>query len=165
MAPVIPTTSTGTADAVLVLYDRDCGFCAWTLAWVLRWDRAQRLRPAPIQGPEGDTWLARMPAESRLASWHTVDEHGRVLSAGAALSAVLRRLPGGAPLAALTRAAAPVTERGYAAVAKGRPRLSRLIPARAKSRAWELIAERQGRSVEQVAPQGSAGSCAVEPRS
>jgi predicted DCC family thiol-disulfide oxidoreductase YuxK len=23
----------------IVLYDADCGFCNWLLAWLLRWDR------------------------------------------------------------------------------------------------------------------------------
>jgi predicted DCC family thiol-disulfide oxidoreductase YuxK len=81
---------------MVVLYDRDCGFCAWMLTGLLRWDRGRRLRPAPIQGAEGDARLAGMTPADRLASWHAVDADGRVFSGGAALTEVLRWLPGGA---------------------------------------------------------------------
>lgn len=120
---------------MLVLWDRDCGFCAWTLSWVLRADRRGLLRTAPIQGPEGDRWLAHMPAEQRLASWHLVDDDGTVRSAGAAVTEVLRRIPAGRPLAALTGRAPGLTERAYAWVARNRSTLSRPIPARSKARA------------------------------
>ena len=51
-------------------------------AWLLRWDRDRRLRPAPIQGAEGAARLAGMSPERRLASWHAVDATGRVWSGG-----------------------------------------------------------------------------------
>jgi predicted DCC family thiol-disulfide oxidoreductase YuxK len=130
---------------VIVLYDRDCGFCGWLLAWVLRWDRRRRLRPAPIQGPEGDAWLAHMPVEQRLASWHAVDEDGRVFSAGAAFPHLLRRLPGGSIPARLTELAPGVTERAYAWVAANRATLVRPVGERAKARARALIARREAR--------------------
>jgi predicted DCC family thiol-disulfide oxidoreductase YuxK len=128
---------------LLVLWDRDCGFCAWTLARFLRRDRAGRLRTAAIQGSHGDRLLAHLPRDARLASWHAVDEDGRVTSAGAALTEVLRRLPGGRVPAALTARLPGLTERGYAAVAGHRSALSRLLPARGKERARAVVAERQ----------------------
>ncbi|MBV9817952.1 MAG: DUF393 domain-containing protein [Solirubrobacterales bacterium] len=126
----------------IVLWDRDCGFCAWMLAWVLRWDRDRRLRPASIQGPDGDRWLAAMPPERRLASWHLVDEDGEVSSGGRALPAVFRRLPGGAPLAALAALRPPATDAAYDWVAAHRSLLGRPIPAAAKERARTVIGER-----------------------
>ena len=129
---------------MIVLYDRDCGFCVWALGWVLRWDRWRRLRPVPLQGPEGEAWLAHLPPHARLASWHAVDEDGRVLSAGAALREVLRCLPGGFVPAGLTRLAPGLTGRTYAAVAANRSALARLLRSRAKARACALVAEREG---------------------
>jgi predicted DCC family thiol-disulfide oxidoreductase YuxK len=146
---------------MIVLYDRDCGFCAWMLAWVLRWDRRRRLRPAPIQGPEGAAWLAHMPPEQRLASWHAVDEDGRVISAGAALTHLLRRLPGGSIPARLTELMPGVTERAYAWVAANRSTLVRPVRPGSKERAWALIAERAGRPLEQIGPTRPPAACAL----
>ena len=128
---------------MLVLYDSDCGFCVWTLAWVLRWDRHRRLRSAPIQSPEGQEALGGLEPSERLASWHFVDEHGRVSSAGPALTELLRRLPAGPAPAALTARAPGLTQRAYEAVAANRSMLSRLVSARAKSRARALVTARE----------------------
>jgi predicted DCC family thiol-disulfide oxidoreductase YuxK len=105
---------------MLVLYDTDCGFCVWTLSWVLRWDRERRLLTAPIQSLEGDAWLSGLPHDERLASWHAVDERGRLFSAGDALTQILRRLPGGKPLAALTARMPRVTSRRTGTCSRGR---------------------------------------------
>jgi predicted DCC family thiol-disulfide oxidoreductase YuxK len=129
---------------VLVLYDDDCGFCAWTLAWVLRWDRGRRLRPTPIQGSLGQAWLGGLEPAERLASFHVVDARGRLFSAGPALTEILRRLPGGALLAALTARAPRLTQLAYEAVAANRSVLSRPVSASAKARARRLVAEREG---------------------
>jgi predicted DCC family thiol-disulfide oxidoreductase YuxK len=129
--------------SLLVLYDRDCGFCAWMLALLLRRDRHRRLRPAPIQGPEGERLLAGVPRTERLASWHAVDAAGRRTSAGAALAEVLRRLPGGSAPAAVCRLAPGATERAYGWVARHRRLLSRPVPAPAKARARALVAARE----------------------
>jgi predicted DCC family thiol-disulfide oxidoreductase YuxK len=127
---------------MLVLWDRDCGFCAWMLALVLRADRRRVLRPAPIQGPEGDRHLAHMPAERRLASWHLVDDDGGVTSGGEALTRVLAVLPGLRPLAKVTGALPRATTRSYDWVATHRSLLSRPIPASAKARARRLVEQR-----------------------
>ena len=148
---------------MIVLYDRDCGFCAWALGWLLRWDRGGRLRPAPIQGPHGEALLAVLAPHSRLRSWHAIDEDGRLFSAGEALTQVLRRLPGGFVLAALTGHAPRITDRAYAVIAENRSTLARALSDGAKSRAWALIAARESRPIEQVAPAPGA-SCAVAPR-
>jgi predicted DCC family thiol-disulfide oxidoreductase YuxK len=127
---------------VLILWDHDCGFCAFLLALLLRADRRGAMRTAPILGSLGDRHLAHMPAEQRLASWHFLDEGGTLHSGGAAVTAVLRRLPAGRPLAALTGRAPVATERAYAWVADHRSQLSRPIPAAAKRRAKARVLER-----------------------
>lgn len=110
-----------------VLYDADCGFCKWSLNWILRWDRRRRLRPVPIQGEEGQALLAPVPEESRLDSWHLVLADGSVHSAGAGLPILFRRLPGGRPIARILEAFPGATERAYRAVASNRGRLARLL--------------------------------------
>ena len=128
---------------MLVLYDHDCGFCVWTLSWVLRWDRERVLHTAPIQSLEGEARLSGLEPAARLASWHVVDERGRLYSAGPALTQVLRRLPGGGALAALTARAPRVTQRAYEAVAANRTALSRPVSTRAKAGAGALVAARE----------------------
>jgi len=46
----------GAAQSVL-LYDEDCGFCRWSLDKILAWDRAERVRPVPIQSEEASRLL------------------------------------------------------------------------------------------------------------
>ena len=128
-----------------VLYDLDCGFCRWTVALVLRLDRAGRLRPVGIQSPEGERLLGGMMREERLAAAHVVTPDGRVLSGGAAAPAIAGALPGGAPLAAALRRLSGPVDRAYRWVADHRTGLSRLVPERSKRRAAERIARHAAR--------------------
>jgi len=132
----------GARERLAVLYDGGCGFCAWALAWLLRWDRARQMRPVAIQSEEGARLLAGMPSEQRLASWHVCDANGPVASGGAALPHALDRLPGGRPLAALAERFPRATEAGYAWVAEHRSGFGKLISPAAKRRARALIAAR-----------------------
>jgi predicted DCC family thiol-disulfide oxidoreductase YuxK len=127
---------------VTLLYDRDCGFCRWCLGKVLAWDRRRALRPVAIQSDEAGGLLAGIPEEERLASWHLVDVDGTVRSAGAAFPGLLRLLPGGAPLAALTARVPSATDRAYRWVAGNRSRWGKLVTEGAKRRADQRIAER-----------------------
>lgn len=127
---------------VLVLWDRDCGFCAWTLALVLRADRRRVLETRTIQDADADGLLDAIEPERRYASWHVVDADGEITSAGRAVTLALALLPAGRPLAAVTRALPGLTERAYRWVAEHRSLLSRPIPRRAKDRARRLVAER-----------------------
>ena len=111
----------------IVLYDRDCGFCRWSLARLLSWDRRRALRPVALQDPEADQLLPGMGEEERMASWHLVLDDGRVVSAGAAVEPLMRLLPGGRPFAAFARAFPGLTERGYRFVARHRGRLGRFL--------------------------------------
>ena len=129
------------AQATL-LYDSDCGFCRWCLGKVLAWDRRRSIRPVAIQSEEAERLLSGVPEEERLASWHLVDVDGTVRSAGAAFPSVFRRLPGGAPLAALTSRAPGATDRAYRWVAGNRSRWGKLVSDGAKWRADRRIYDR-----------------------
>lgn len=116
----------GPTDIVL-LYDRDCGFCKWSVDKILAWDRAKRLRAVAIQSDEGGRLLAGVDPVARLDSWHLVTPDGELFSAGAVAEELVRNLPGGHPLAAAFRAFPALTERAYRAVAEHRSGLARLL--------------------------------------
>jgi predicted DCC family thiol-disulfide oxidoreductase YuxK len=115
----------------IVLYDQDCGFCRWSMAKVLAWDRDGRLRPLPLQDPEADRLTPGMAPERRMGAWHLVLPEGEVLSAGAAVPALLRLLPGGRPLATVAGALPNTTDRLYRGGARHRDRLGSLLGQRA----------------------------------
>jgi predicted DCC family thiol-disulfide oxidoreductase YuxK len=122
----------------VILYDADCGFCRWSLAKLLAWDRRRALRPVALQSrAEADRLLAGMDAHARMASWHLVLPDGTVRSAGAAFAPLLRLLPGGRPLARLVEAIQPLMNAAYRFVAGRRSRLGRFVTAGAKRRAEE----------------------------
>lgn len=112
--------NTPVMNEAAILYDRSCGFCRRAVERVLRWDRNYRLRPVALQDPEAEELLGGLGERARMASWHLVDEDGAVYSAGAAFPPLLRRLPGGRPLAWLTEALPGPTERAYRYVARTR---------------------------------------------
>jgi predicted DCC family thiol-disulfide oxidoreductase YuxK len=132
--------------AVTVLYDRDCGFCRWSVGKLLAWDRDGRVRPLAIQSEEGERLLADLAPEQRLASAHAIDAAGRRTSGGDALAPLAEVLPGGRPLAALARSAPGLARAGYDAIAARRPFFGRLVSDRAKARADERIAQRSASS-------------------
>jgi predicted DCC family thiol-disulfide oxidoreductase YuxK len=132
--------------AVTVLFDCDCGFCRWSVAKLLAWDRAGRLRPLAIQSEEGQRLLGDLAPDERLASAHAVDAAGRRTSGGDALAPIAEVLPGGAPLAALGRRAPALARAGYRAVAGRRSLFGKLIGDAAKARADARIAQRSASS-------------------
>ena len=121
-----------------VYYDQDCGFCRWTLSWILRWDRRRGLRPIPIESPEGDRELGDL-GDARLEAWHLVRDGVR-WSGGRALAPLLAELPGGRVLAPLARRLECLLVPAYGWVAKHRSGLSRLVPGRSKRRADARLA-------------------------
>ncbi len=110
-----------------VLYDRDCGFCTWTVDKILAWDRRRRLRSVAIQSEEGESLLASIALAARLDSWHLIDDEGMLYSAGAAAGPLVRLLPGGRPLAVLFEAFPRATETSYRYVARHRDRWARWL--------------------------------------
>lgn len=138
----------------LILYNVDCGFCRWSVAKVLAWDRRAKLGVLPIQSPEGARILAALDRPAQFASWHFLTADGDLRSGGAVFAPVLRLLPGGAALAALAAARPDATMRAYRAVASRRAAFGSLISAAAKGRADERIARRR-RAPVPVRPAGS----------
>ena len=110
---------------LVLLYDEDCAFCRWSVTKVLEWDRAHRLRAAPLQGEEAARLLVGIDTDLRMASAHVVLPNGRVYSGGGIAEPLFRLLPGGRPLAALARVLPRTTERTYRFVARNRERLGR----------------------------------------
>jgi predicted DCC family thiol-disulfide oxidoreductase YuxK len=137
-----PREASAAREPLLVLYDADCGLCAWSMAWLLRIDRARRLEPVAIQSDRGQALLADVPEQRRLESWHVCDSSGRLASAGAGAAPVLARLPAGGPFAALARRFPAATERVYRCVAAHRSGLGGLLSPASKARAHGLIAAR-----------------------
>jgi predicted DCC family thiol-disulfide oxidoreductase YuxK len=125
-----------------LLYDADCGFCCWSAAIALRWDRRGRLRPMALQDPAADELLGDLSEEQRMRSWHLVDADGKRHSGGAAFAPLIRLLPRGARLAAVAERFPRLVAAGYEAVASRRSLFSRLVPERAKGRAETLLARR-----------------------
>ncbi len=111
----------------VLLYDRQCRFCCWSLRRVLAWDRRRRLRPLALQEPEAARLLAGITVDRRMDSWHLVAPSGEVSSAGRALAPLADLLPGGRPLAALARTFPGAAQRGYSLVARHRSTLGRIV--------------------------------------
>ena len=117
----------------IVVYDSDCGFCRWTLARILAWDRRHQLRPVALQDEATAELLPGVSAEERARSWHLVTARGEVHSGGAVVAPLLRLLPGGGGLAAIAGTFPRSTDRLYRLVADHRDQLGRLVGAKACS--------------------------------
>jgi len=135
-------TPSSRTERPVVLYDADCGFCRWSLAKLLAWDRGRRLRPVAIQSGEGERLLAGLTPAQQLASWHFVSREGERRSGGAAAVPLLRELPLGSGPAALLGYLPAATERAYEWVVRHRGTLGRLLSAGAKRRADARIRRR-----------------------
>jgi predicted DCC family thiol-disulfide oxidoreductase YuxK len=118
---------------VTLLYDADCGFCRWSLDKILRRDKAKEILPVPIQSAEGQELLRDMDEDKRMASWHLVDENGRIFSAGAAVPEISRHLRGGAPVGSLAKQFPKSTDRLYRLIARNRHKLGKAIGEQACS--------------------------------
>ena len=127
----------------VLFYDEECGFCRWSAAKILAWDRDRSIVPVAIGSPESAALLADVEPEQRLASWHFRDPNGALFSAGAAFAPLLRLLPGGGPLAGLAARFPRGTERAYRIVASNRGVLGALVTSGARARADRLLTERR----------------------
>lgn len=143
-------------NALVVLYDGECGFCQVMLAVLLRWDRAHHLSAVPIQSRRGEQLLGDMSPQDRMKSWHLIAGDGAVHSGGAAIPVALAALPRGVLLARITSRFPRATSCSYEWVARRRVLLGRLLRARARAWAVRVIAER-GRSdqIKQQTPVAS----------
>jgi predicted DCC family thiol-disulfide oxidoreductase YuxK len=128
-----------------VIYDPDCGFCRFSLALLLAWDRRhRRLHPLPLGTAAADRLLADLTEEQRNASWHLIRDDGIRTSAGAALAPALGLLPGGRAPARLFARFPGLSERGYRWVAEHRGLLGCFVGARARRWADGVIAAHGG---------------------
>ena len=136
----------------VILYDADCGFCRWAVDKLLVWDRAGKLRPTALQGPEADRLLPR--AEQR-------GENGILAPRGrrkpSTLAAPLRRrssasFPAAGRLPPSVAAFPGLSDRAYRLVARNRDRFGRLAGTRCEvdpgRRRAAPVADRDGEERE-----------------
>ena len=130
-------------DNLIVLYDRECGFCSVMVAILLTWDRANNVRPVSIQSSRGEGILIDVAQQDRLKSWHLIDAEGVLYSGGAAIPVILDALPWGVLIARVASRLPNATSRAYEWVANQRVLLGR--PLKARSHAWaaRVIADRE----------------------
>ena len=83
---------TQTSSKTLLLYDADCGFCSWSVLWLQRLDRDQRIVVMPSQTP-GILERYGISLENAQHSMHVVSSDGNVKRKGWALHAALEPLP------------------------------------------------------------------------
>jgi predicted DCC family thiol-disulfide oxidoreductase YuxK len=124
---------------VIVLYDAECGFCRWAMAWAMRRDRDRQIVAVPIQSALGGELLADLPADERLTSAHVVLE-GRRRSGGDGAADVLSALPSLRLIGRLGHALPAVSASLYDFVAARRHRVGRLVGRQARRRADALLA-------------------------
>jgi predicted DCC family thiol-disulfide oxidoreductase YuxK len=141
---------------VIVLYDDDCGFCRWTVAWGLRRDARGVLEVMPIQSRVGEELLADLTPEKRLRSAHVIHADRGRESGGAAVRAVLAVLPSAGPLAWLAKLWPRATDLAYDFVAGHRCWFGHLVSPAAKRRADALLLEKRTTGLD-PATLGSAG--------
>jgi predicted DCC family thiol-disulfide oxidoreductase YuxK len=130
-------------DNLIVLYDRDCGFCSVMVAILLTWDRAKHVRPVSIQSAPGEELLVNVARQDRLKSWHLIDAEGTLYSGGAGIPVILDALPWGAPIAWVASHSSNATSRAYTWVANQRVLFGRSLKARPRAWAARVIADRE----------------------
>jgi predicted DCC family thiol-disulfide oxidoreductase YuxK len=128
----------------VLLYDRDCGFCRWSVGWVLRLDRRRALEPLALQDPRAPGLLQELSEEERMRSAHVVTPEGHRFTGGAAAGPVVRVIPHASPLAVIAERFPGAAERVYRWIADHRDVFGRPVTEAAKRRADALIAERAG---------------------
>jgi predicted DCC family thiol-disulfide oxidoreductase YuxK len=111
----------------LVLYGEDCAFCRWSSARLRAWDRHGRLDFRSIQTAQRERRLDSLARDARYVSWHVVTPDGHVWPAGPAVPPLMRRLPGGRPLAALAERLPASTDRVHRLIARHRGRLGAFL--------------------------------------
>jgi len=127
---------------VLLLYDADCGFCRWAVAWALDRDGEGRIEPVPIGSDRGAELLWDLAPAQRISSVHLITADRGRLSGGAAVSALLQSLPN-RNLARLAATSPRATGAGYRFVARHRRTFSRLVSDAAKHRADRVLSKRE----------------------
>jgi predicted DCC family thiol-disulfide oxidoreductase YuxK len=112
-----------TAMAPLLLYDGMCGFCAASVAFILRHERQHTLRFATLQGTLGSEILRRHPQLQGVDSMVWVDPG-----------------PGGREEAVFVRSAAALRAARYLGGAWSLLTVGNLLPAWLRDRIYDWIA-------------------------
>ncbi len=132
-----------------VLYDADCGFCRWSVAWLLQHAQDGAVQALAIQSAEARALLlaAGVPAR-RSAALRA--RHCRRRLAGRRCAAegkphrssrrVLRGPTGRAVALAIGVVPAPLRDFAYRRVAANRIAVGRLVSAKRRARADEVLA-------------------------
>jgi predicted DCC family thiol-disulfide oxidoreductase YuxK len=124
---------------MIVLYDADCGFCRWAMAWAVRRDHHHVLVTVPIQSPLGSELLVDVVPSDRLRSVHVVHDDGCRCSGGAAAADVLSVLPPTLLLSRLAHSLPRTTALLYGVVAARRQSFGRFVGKEARRRADCLL--------------------------
>lgn len=119
-------------ERLVVLFDRDCGLCQWTVQKLRQLDRGARLDLVALQdAPNAPDPVIRDVAEKHALepALHVVHRDGRVAVAGAAVLAILDVLPGKSVMRAWRNipGSRRLLEIVYAIVAGHRDAIGRLI--------------------------------------
>ncbi len=124
---------------MIVLYDADCGFCRWAMAWALAHDRRRALVVVPIQSQLGSQLLADLSPSERLDAAHIVRDDGTRDSGGVAAAEVLCALTQTRALGRLAQRLPAPTAALYGLVAEHRHGFGRFVGAAARRRADRLL--------------------------
>lgn len=124
---------------MIVLYDADCGFCRWAMAWALGRDRRRELVVVPIQSQLGSQLLGDLSPSERLDAAHVVRDDGSRDSGGVAAAEVFGALGQTRPLGRLARRLPVPTAALYGLVAAHRHGFGRFVGAQARRRADRLL--------------------------
>jgi predicted DCC family thiol-disulfide oxidoreductase YuxK len=111
----------------VLLYDGGCRLCRFAARVVASLDRGGRLALLPLGDEAAQTFVAELPENERLASWHLVRPGGRIASRGAAGIELLDTLDH-PRLARAAGRAGTLCERAYGTVANRRDLLGRFVP-------------------------------------
>lgn len=134
--------------ALTLLYDANCGFCRWSVAWIVRHAPTGAVVPRTIQSPDGQALLqaAGVPEADRLRSAHAHrvgDPPQALRSGGDAVPLVAPVLEGrdGRLLGIGARALpGPLRRFLYGHVATNRVAVGRLVSKERRARADALLA-------------------------
>jgi predicted DCC family thiol-disulfide oxidoreductase YuxK len=135
---------------VIVLYDADCGFCRWAMAWAVRRDHHHGLVTVPIQSPLGSEMLVDVFPGERLSSARVLGDDGCRRSGGAAAAEVLSVLPATRTLGRLARSLPRTTALLYGVVAAQRKSFGRLVGNQARRRADELLSAKSATTAAEL---------------
>jgi predicted DCC family thiol-disulfide oxidoreductase YuxK len=135
---------------VIVLYDADCGFCRWAVAWAVRRDHHHVLVTVPIQSPLGSELLVDVDPSDRLRSAHVVRDDGCRCAGGVAAADVLSVLPPTRTLGRLARSLPRTTALLYGVVAARRKSFGRLVGNEARRSADDLLGATSATTAEEL---------------